>query len=167
MLQLNELDKVILIAYENAKLYKIEVKWWPDRRILPRTFEPGQAVLLYNSRLRLFSGKLKSRWSGPFFIKMVYPHGAVDIYRKNPDVPFKVNGKRFKHYYRNEPVDEGIPIPLSTPWSGGSLVKLMTIKKRLLGGNPVISIKLACLRTLVDQRITSTKNLKRSEEIKG
>ena len=79
LMQLNELDEFRLQAYENAKLYKEKVKRWHDQRIINRTFEPGQQVLLFNSRLKLFPGKLKSRWSGPFTISYVFPHGAVEL----------------------------------------------------------------------------------------
>ena len=99
MLQINELDEFRLQAYENNKLYKEKVKRWHDRRLLPKTFEPGQQVLLFNSRLRLFPGKLKSRWSGPFTVKTVFPYGAVEIFDKSPEEAFKVNGQRLKIYY--------------------------------------------------------------------
>nr|GEX48231.1 hypothetical protein [Tanacetum cinerariifolium] len=57
-----------------------------------------QAVLLFNSRLNIFSGKLKSRWSGPFTISQVFPYGTVEL--SQPDGPnFKVNGHRLKHYF--------------------------------------------------------------------
>ncbi|KAK8596893.1 hypothetical protein V6N12_065372 [Hibiscus sabdariffa] len=65
------------------------MKRWHDRHILPQHFAEGQQVLLYNSRLRLFPGNLKSRWSGPFTIHKVYPHGAVDLKAPNSDVIFK------------------------------------------------------------------------------
>ncbi|WRX13021.1 Integrase [Theobroma cacao] len=68
LLQLNELDEFRLQAYENAKLYKEKTKQWHDNKIMERSFEPGQLVLLYDSRLKLFSRKLKSRWSGPFIV---------------------------------------------------------------------------------------------------
>ena len=64
-----------------------------------KTFVPGQLVLLYNSRLKLLPGKLKSRWSGPFRIVEVFSHGAVEIQDlKNEKNQFKFNGKRLKHY---------------------------------------------------------------------
>nr|GEU58114.1 DNA-directed DNA polymerase [Tanacetum cinerariifolium] len=54
--------------------------------------------LLFNSRLKIFSGKLKSRWSGPFTISQVYPYGTVEL--SQPDGPnFKVNGHRVKHCF--------------------------------------------------------------------
>ena len=68
MLQLNELNEWRADAYDNAKMYKERIKYWHDKHIKSKYFEPGQKVLLFNSRLRLFPGKLKSRWSGPYFI---------------------------------------------------------------------------------------------------
>ncbi|XP_015939929.1 uncharacterized protein LOC107465468 [Arachis duranensis] len=68
MLQLNELNEFRYSAYENAKLYKKRTKLWHDKNIAIRVFEPGQKVLLFNSRLKLFLGKLKSWWSGPFVV---------------------------------------------------------------------------------------------------
>ncbi|KAL5562952.1 hypothetical protein UlMin_032699 [Ulmus minor] len=76
LLQLNELDEFRNQWYENAKLYKEKTKQWHDRKIHPRNFEVGQQVLLFNSRLKLFPGKLKSRWSGPFIITQISPFGA-------------------------------------------------------------------------------------------
>ncbi|XP_074354415.1 uncharacterized protein LOC141693276 [Apium graveolens] len=99
MLQFNELGEFRLQAYKNKKLYKEKVKRWHDMRLVRKTFVPGQQVLLFNSRLQLFPGKLKSRWLGSFIVKTVFPHGAVEIFDKHPDQAFKVNGQRLKHYY--------------------------------------------------------------------
>ena len=49
-------------AYENAKLFKEKVKRWHDKRIQKRVFNIGDYVLLYNSRLSFFAGKLLSKW---------------------------------------------------------------------------------------------------------
>jgi hypothetical protein len=54
--------------------------------------------LLYNSRLKLFPGKLKSKWSGPFLVKSVSPYGAVELVTPEGDRSFKVNGQRVKPY---------------------------------------------------------------------
>ncbi|XP_055961915.1 uncharacterized protein LOC130015571 [Mercurialis annua] len=97
MLQLNELDEIRFNAYENAKLYKEKTKRWHDAHISPKTFEVGAFVLLYNSRLRLFPGKLKSRWSGPFKIRHVATHGALELENQKGET-FKVNGHRCKPY---------------------------------------------------------------------
>ncbi|XP_075483679.1 uncharacterized protein LOC142523834 [Primulina tabacum] len=101
LLQLNEMEEFRNDACENAKIYKEKTKRWHDRQILQRDFEPGQQVLLFNSRLRLFSGKLKSRWSGPLTVETVYPHGAIELNCNNGET-FKVNGQRVKHYFRSQ-----------------------------------------------------------------
>ena len=64
LLQLNELDELRMNAYENAKLYKDHTKLWHDKYSMKKEFHEGDFILLYNSRLKLFSGKLRSRWSG-------------------------------------------------------------------------------------------------------
>ena len=97
-LHLNELEELRNDAYENAKIYKDRMKKNHDQTILRKSFEPGMKVLLYNSRLHLFPGKLRSRWTGPFIVRTVYFHGAVEIENpKNGDV-FKVNGQRLKPF---------------------------------------------------------------------
>ncbi|GJV75281.1 reverse transcriptase domain-containing protein [Tanacetum coccineum] len=68
--QLNELRDQ---AYENSLIYKEKTKRIHDSKIKNRVFNVGDRVLLFNSRLKLFSGKLKSRWSGPFTITQVFP----------------------------------------------------------------------------------------------
>ena len=107
------MDEFRLQAYENNKLYKEKVKRWHDRRLLPKAFEPGQQVLLFNSRLRLFPGKLKSRWSGPFTVKTVFPPGAVEIFDKSPEEAFKVNVQRLKIYYGGAIDRQSVSIILS------------------------------------------------------
>lgn len=77
--QLHELDEMRLHAYKNAAIYKQKVKAYHDKHIAQRTFYPGQQVLLFNSRLKLFPGKLKSKWSGPFIVKEVSAHGAIEV----------------------------------------------------------------------------------------
>ncbi|XP_073051222.1 uncharacterized protein [Primulina eburnea] len=100
-LQLSEMDEFRNDAYENAKIYKEQTKKWHDKLIIRRELKPGQQVLLYNSRLKLFPGKLKSRWSGPFVLETVSPYGAVEL-KCNDGRTFKVNGQRVKPYYGTE-----------------------------------------------------------------
>lgn len=91
LLQLNEMDEFRHDAYENARIYKEGTKKWHDQHILLREFVVGQKVLLYNSRLRLFLGKLHSHWSSPFKVVKVFPHGAVEVHHETKGT-FKVNG---------------------------------------------------------------------------
>ncbi|KAG7559383.1 Integrase catalytic core [Arabidopsis thaliana x Arabidopsis arenosa] len=72
---LHELEEIRLEAYESSKVYKERTKAFHDKKIVPKDFKAGDQVLLFNSRLKLFPGKLKSRWSGPFTIKEVLPFG--------------------------------------------------------------------------------------------
>ncbi|GJU02256.1 reverse transcriptase domain-containing protein [Tanacetum coccineum] len=91
-LQLNELN------YENYLIYKERTKKLHDSKIKNRIFNVGDQVLLFNSRLKIFSGNLKTRWSGPFTITKVFPYGTIEL--SQPDGPnFKVNGHREKHYF--------------------------------------------------------------------
>jgi hypothetical protein len=62
-----------------------------DRHIWPKTFEPDQKVWLFNSSLRLFPGKLLSRWDGPFIVISVSPHAAVELTDPKNGNIFKVN----------------------------------------------------------------------------
>ena len=98
-LQLCEIEELRLSSYENAKLYKEKTKRWHDKRIRHRELKEGQQVLLFNSRLKLFPGKLKTRWSGPFTIHKVYPYGAIDLINPESNALFKVNGQRVKLYH--------------------------------------------------------------------
>ncbi|XP_010246159.1 PREDICTED: uncharacterized protein LOC104589508 [Nelumbo nucifera] len=95
-LQLNELDEFRLAAYENAKVYKERTKRWHDRNLLRHDFHVGQQVL-YNSRLLLFPGKLKLRWSGPFTITQVFHYGPIEVTHPAQGT-FKVNGQHLKPY---------------------------------------------------------------------
>ncbi|XP_075504616.1 uncharacterized protein LOC142542054 [Primulina tabacum] len=96
LLQLDQLEEFRNLAYDLALPYKEKTKRAHDRRIIRREFKEGDNVLLYNSQLRLFLGKLKSRWSGPFVISKVYPSGAVEL-QDGKDETFTVNAQRLKH----------------------------------------------------------------------
>ena len=61
----------------------------------------GQRVLLFDSQLKLFPGKLKSQWSGPFIVTQVFPHGGVEIMHPEKET-FKVNAQRMKPYFGGE-----------------------------------------------------------------
>ena len=68
----------------------------------------GDLVLLYNSSLRLFPSKLKSKWTGPYLVTQLFPHGVVELETKE-GVRFKVNGQCIKIYFgHTESVNEVI-----------------------------------------------------------
>nr|XP_009767737.1 PREDICTED: uncharacterized protein LOC104218851 [Nicotiana sylvestris] len=95
---LHELEEFRFQAFKSAKLYKERMKLMHDKHILDRNFKPEDLVLLYKSRLRLFPGKLKSRWSGPFRVVQLFLSGAVEIVSEDRTHRFTVNGQRLKHY---------------------------------------------------------------------
>ncbi|KAM1439543.1 hypothetical protein TB2_012665 [Malus domestica] len=97
-LQLNELEEIRQGAYESSRIYKERTKAFHDSQILRKEFQPGQKVLLFSSRLKLFPGKLKSRWTGPYVVTKIFPHGAVEISNEAQGNTFKVNGHRLKPY---------------------------------------------------------------------
>ena len=97
LLQLNELEELRNEAYDNAKIYKDKTKKWHDQRILRKEFKAGEQVLLYDSKLKLFPGKLKSRWSGPYIVVASTPFGVVTL-KTDSIIEFKVNLQRLKHY---------------------------------------------------------------------
>ncbi|XP_016576644.1 uncharacterized protein LOC107874352 [Capsicum annuum] len=95
--KLNEMDEFHLRAYERAYLYKEKMKKYHKWKIEKREFKNGDLVLLFNSRLKLLPGKLKSKWSGLFKVNQVHSSGVVEL--KNEDgITFKilVNGEEPK-----------------------------------------------------------------------
>ncbi|GJR91175.1 hypothetical protein Tco_0215186 [Tanacetum coccineum] len=98
-MQLNELAELRDGAYENTRIYKERAKKWHDSKLRgDKDFKVGDKVLLYNSRLKIYLGKLKSKWRGPNIVKTVYPYGAIEITDRD-GFSFKVNGQRLKKYY--------------------------------------------------------------------
>nr|GFD35891.1 reverse transcriptase domain-containing protein [Tanacetum cinerariifolium] len=92
----------------NSLIYKERTKKLHDAKIKNRIFNVDDQVLLFNSRLKIFSGKLKSRWSGPFTIAEIYPYETAKLV--HPDgCNFKVNCHRLKHYHGGDPPLMEIP----------------------------------------------------------
>ncbi|GJU86643.1 reverse transcriptase domain-containing protein [Tanacetum coccineum] len=102
--QMNELNELRDQAYGNSLIYKEKTKKTHDSKIKNRVFNVGDRVLLFNSRLKIFSGKLKTRWTGPFTVAQVFPYGTVEL--SQTDRPnFKVNGHRLKYYFGGDILD--------------------------------------------------------------
>ena len=76
-----------------------------DKRIQKREFNVGDYVLLFNSRLRFFAGKLLSKWEGPYVIEEVYHSGSIKINNFEGTNPKVVNGQRIKHYISGTPIN--------------------------------------------------------------
>ncbi|KAL6321672.1 hypothetical protein AAG906_031180 [Vitis piasezkii] len=97
-LDLNEMEELRNNAYINSKVAKQRMKKWHDQLISNKEFQEGQKVLMYDTRLHIFPGKLKSRWIGPFVIHRVYSNGVVDLLNSNGKDSFRVNGYRLKPF---------------------------------------------------------------------
>ena len=98
LLDINELEELGNDAYFNSRIAKDKLKKWHDQLIARKNFKQGDQVLLYDSKLLLVLGKLKSRWTGPFTIQEVYPNGSVDLLNSKDNRVFKVNGQKLKPY---------------------------------------------------------------------
>nr|GEW00822.1 reverse transcriptase domain-containing protein [Tanacetum cinerariifolium] len=133
-LQLNELNELRDQAYENSFTYKEKMKKLHDSKIKNHIFNVGDRVLLFNSRLKIFSGKLKTRCSGPFTITQVFPYGTIEL--SQPDGPnFKVNGHHVKHYFRGDIPSKTFPL---VP------VRISALKKSILLSSQWLHFVLEC-----------------------
>ncbi|KAJ0520259.1 putative nucleotidyltransferase, Ribonuclease H [Helianthus annuus] len=91
-LQLHELEELRDEAYMRSLGYKEKMKRLHDSKLRGnKEFHLGDKVLLFNSRLRLFPGKLRSRWSGPYIVVQAFPYGTVEL-KSGDGKTFKVNG---------------------------------------------------------------------------
>nr|GEY83286.1 reverse transcriptase domain-containing protein [Tanacetum cinerariifolium] len=96
-LQLNELNELRDQAYENSLIYKNGL----------RSFMMTRSKTAF-SILKIFSGKLKSRWSGPLTIAEIYPYETAKLIHSD-GCNFKVNCHRLKHYHGGDPPPLEIP----------------------------------------------------------
>ena len=71
------------------------MKAFHDKNTMRNSFKPSKKKI-YNLRLNLSLGKFKSQWFGPYIVKTVFPHRAIEIENPNNGSVFKVNGQRLK-----------------------------------------------------------------------
>ena len=106
-LDLQELEEIRNEAYENSRIHKEKTKAFHDKMILRKNFVVPH--------LKLFPGKLRSRWIGPFVVTNVFTHGAIEIKNLKTGNALKVNGHRLKPYYNNFSMQEIEELPLFEP----------------------------------------------------
>ena len=94
MLEINKLEELRNNTYFNFKISKDRQKKWHDQLITRKTFNQGDQVLLYDSKLHLFPGKL------------TYLNGSVDLLNPKDKRVFKVNGQRVKPYVVRQSAEE-------------------------------------------------------------
>ncbi|GKA21470.1 reverse transcriptase domain-containing protein [Tanacetum coccineum] len=120
--QINELNELRDQAYENSLIHKEKTKKIHDSKIKNRVFNVGDRVLLFNSRLKIFSCKLKTRWTGPFTVaqlkKLIEKCKGKSVETKfdKPSVVRQPNAQRIP-----KPSVLGIPLPFSDSLEKDSL----------------------------------------------
>ena len=102
LLQLQELQELQNESYQNTKIYKAKNKAFHDKHINRKTFHVHDKVWLYNSCIKLFLGKLRSRWNGPYEVLEALDNGSVLILDPKTKNSFKVNEHRLKPYIGEE-----------------------------------------------------------------
>ncbi|CAM8921953.1 unnamed protein product [Rhodiola kirilowii] len=100
LLQLNELEEIRLDSYKSSRIYKERTRKWHDKLLVKKEFSEGDIVLVFNSRYKLFPGKFKSKWSGPYKIHRVFQDGHLELIGNQGSL-FKANGQRVKIYHAN------------------------------------------------------------------
>jgi len=109
--QILELEEWRDKAYHSASIYKERTKRWHDKRLKPKSFNPGDKVLLFNSRVKLFGhGKLRSKWLGPYRVIDTSSHGAITV-KDDDGNTFKANGQRLKLFLdHHKALDEEVDV---------------------------------------------------------
>ena len=110
-MQIAELEEWREKAYHNAKIYEERTKRWHDKRIKIKKFKPGDKVLMFNSRVKLFGHeKLRSKWEGPFDVIDTSSHGAITLRDDSGNI-FLVNGQLLRIFLEpNKTLDEEVVI---------------------------------------------------------
>ncbi|GJV14392.1 hypothetical protein Tco_1359715 [Tanacetum coccineum] len=104
---MNELNELLDQAYENSLIYKEKTKKIHDSKIKNRGFNVGDRVLLFNS------GKLKTRWTGPFTIAQDCSDFEDSRAREIPSGEIKVHIEVLSMLWENRlPISDG-SLPLS------------------------------------------------------
>ena len=101
--------------YENASIYKEKKKTFHDRHIRRRSFQVNDTFWLYNSRLKLFLGMLRSRWDGSYVVLELFNGGSVLISDIKSGRQFKLNGHRLDPYLTSEPPTPADKVNLYLP----------------------------------------------------
>lgn len=112
-LQLQELEELRRDAYDISWNHKAKTKFFHDNHISRKQFNVDDKILLFDSHLKLFSGKMQSCWIKPFIIEHIFPHGAVEVRSLDTGKIFKVNGHCLKPYYEGFIVQVVEDIPLN------------------------------------------------------
>ena len=112
LLQLIELDEFRNEAYETPAFIRRKPKPGTTNTSPERSSQPDNKFFYSIPALKLFPGKLKSRWSGPFTVTKVFPHGGAEVSHLEKGT-FTVTIQRLKPYYGGEFLADKQIIPLT------------------------------------------------------
>jgi len=101
--------------FKNTRICKEKTKSFHDRMITRTEFHVRDKVFLYHSHLKLFPGKLRSRWIVPFVVSNVFPYNAVEITSLETNKVLKVNGHRLKPFYEGWTTEITASMELAEP----------------------------------------------------
>ncbi|CAM8992735.1 unnamed protein product [Rhodiola kirilowii] len=93
---------------DTGDVFKERTKACYDKRMVRRKFRRGARILLYKSRLKLFPGKLRTKWSGPSTVARAYLDDRVNLGTKGGK-SVAVDRLHLKHYHalkHREPPDD-------------------------------------------------------------
>ncbi|XP_074278638.1 uncharacterized protein LOC141602232 [Silene latifolia] len=98
---MSELEELKMDSYESSRMYKDQTKKWYDAKIVDKKISVGDLVLLFNSKVKVFPGKLHFISSGPFKVMGISPYSEFELWSEEGG-SFKVNGQRVKRYYHED-----------------------------------------------------------------
>jgi len=79
ILQLNKLDEIRQDAFQITILVQDQRAQWHDKYIKKKVFQPGDWVLLYDSKFKHFKGKFSTKWLGPYEVEEFFDNDLVRI----------------------------------------------------------------------------------------
>nr|GEZ03714.1 reverse transcriptase domain-containing protein [Tanacetum cinerariifolium] len=106
--QLNELNELRDQAYENSLIYKEKTKRHHNSKIKDRVFNVGDRVLLFNSRLKIFSKQTEDP-----LVWTIYYHPCVSLWHcrviPNRRTKFQGEWSQTEHYFGEDMLKMVVP----------------------------------------------------------
>lgn len=78
----NKMDEFRICSYKSSTLYEEKMKLYHKPKIKKRDLIASDMILLFDSRIKLFQGKLKSRWKDTYRVVTVFAFDAIVLENK-------------------------------------------------------------------------------------
>ena len=96
---LKKLDEICAQAHLNMVAIQKHRKSYYDSKFVPKTLQPNDLVLLYDSRFQKFPEKFCMRWFGPYKILNSFSNGSIELQDFARKVHLtRYNGHKLKLY---------------------------------------------------------------------